>query len=550
MSRVTDLANRCFNASGILVVEGQNYRKSHILNEVVPKLYAQKHKECTYHMHDLENYDVTYNCIGVRVEDLLGKKTRTLRNALRELNRKIVDLANCQSGGIGFINFDSDIKAYITNETDNDIREEFHEFFLDLNNFSRRGCENPYVTLNFGLDTIPIAQRVSLLLLDAFERGDEMGNPLIFPNLAFKLKSGVNVEEDTPNYCVYQRALQVTAKRMIPTYFNCDSPINKGVAATEIGIMGCRTRVVSNINGREGAKNRGNVACVTLNLVQMAYQAKGNRNVFYELLEENLQSAKEALLHRFDTLCQRGTFDAFYENGYYLNSEKHNAYEMLKNGTLSIGFVGLWDAIQTLYNKKFANAEDVNEYLEEGYKIIQHMNDFTENATLKEGLNFSVLASPAEGVTGRFAQYDSEHLGRNHFTSEKGFYTNSFHVPVDLPIHYREKIEIESRFHALCNGGSITYIELKEMPGRNIEAVQEIVEYAYQNGCNYIGINFPLDNCLNCNYIGRMVDECPICASKNIRRLRRVSGYLAEENSFTKGKKKEVKMRVSHIGIV
>jgi ribonucleoside-triphosphate reductase len=175
------------------------------------------------------------------------------------------------------------------------------------------------------------------------------------------------------------------------------------------------------------------------------------------------------------------------------------------------------------------------------------MRDFTDKATKLEKLNFSLLASAAEGVTGRFAQYDSMNLGMEYDVCKKGFYTNSFHVPVELSVNYRDKIDMEGRFHRLCNGGSITYIELNEMPGINVEAVKEIVEYAYENDCNYIGINFPMDNCKVCGFIGRISDKCPCCHSVEIRRLRRVSGYLSEEKSFTSGKYKELKLRRSHL---
>jgi ribonucleoside-triphosphate reductase len=181
------------------------------------------------------------------------------------------------------------------------------------------------------------------------------------------------------------------------------------------------------------------------------------------------------------------------------------------------------------------------------YSIIKSMRDYTDQITKTEQLNFSLLASAAEGVTGNFAQYDSMNLGMEYDVCKKGFYTNSFHVPVDLSVSYRDKIDMEGKFHRLCNGGSITYIELNEMPGINIEAVKEIVEYSYENDCNYIGINFPMDNCKVCGFIGRISDTCPCCKSSNIRRLRRVSGYLSEEKSFTAGKRKELKRRKSHM---
>ena len=281
--------------------------------------------------------------------------------------------------------------------------------------------------------------------------------------------------------------------------------------------------------------------------MQLAYQAEHDIDKFFELLQENMDDAKKLLLHRFYLLCKQGVFDDVYKKGYYLGAEKKDAYAMLKNGTLSIGFIGLWDAVSVLINEGIYSIDMMRKNFQLAYSIIQRMRDYTDQATKTECLNISLLASAAEGVTGNFAQYDSMHLGREFDVCKKGFYTNSFHVPVDLSVNYKDKIDMEGRFHHLCNGGSITYIELNEMPGINVEAVKEIVEYAYENDCNYIGINFPMDNCKTCGFIGRISDKCPCCKSVDISRLRRVSGYLSEEKSFTSGKHKELKQRKSHL---
>lgn len=542
-----DLANRKRNTAGEVFETGQDYRKKYILNNIVPKKYAEKHNNRTCHIHDLECYDMTYNCLGISAHDMIGSHSRSFRGALSALHRGIVDLTNIQSGGIGFINFDSDIASYIGSESDVEIVDAFRELFLDLNMSTRKGCEKPYVTFNFGLDTSFNGRRASFLMLDAFESGDERGNPFIFPNMVFKMKREINLEKNSVNYDLYCRSLSVTSRRMIPTYFNCDSISNEKYLPETIGIMGCRTRVVTNVNGREGSLNRGNVACVTLNLVQMAYQSEGSIEKFYSLLDENLKSAKEVLLHRFYTLCEKGMFDEYYDKKYYLDSEKCNAFEMLKNGTLSVGFIGLWDAIGTIAGEEMDSIDRMNQYYKTAIGVIQYMREYTDQITQEEHLNFSLLASAAEGVTGNFAQFDNRNPGKNYQACKKGYYTNSFHVPVNMNANYKQKIDLESRFHRLCNGGSITYVELQEMPERNVEAVQEIIEYAYYNNCNYIGINFPMDNCISCGFTGRIADECPCCKSDRVRRLRRVSGYLSEESNFTTGKKKELYERIAHM---
>ena len=286
-----------------------------------------------------------------------------------------------------------------------------------------------------------------------------------------------------------------------------------------------------------------------MNLVQMAYAAEGSREAFYREIDENLEDAKGLLLHRFETLS--GLADAAswmcIHEGFALGAETGSTEKVLKNGTLSIGFIGLWDAMRVLTGEPIDTEEALRVHFDEALSIVKHMRAFTDRTTEDTGLNFSLLASAAEGVTGRFAMYDRVHLGRGSAVAEKGFYSNSFHVPVDVPVDYMTTAELEGPFHAFANGGSITYIEAKEMPNKNVAAVQEVIEEAYRCQCNYIGMNFPLDYCADCGYTGRLADACPHCGSLNVRHLRRVSGYLAEAQSFAEGKKEEMKHRLAHL---
>lgn len=360
------------------------------------------------------------------------------------------------------------------------------------------------------------------------------------------MQSLINVNEGTQNHDVYLAALKSTSKRMVPTYFNCDSSSNKTADPTKIGIMGCRTRVVDNLYGEKSGLNRGNVACVTVNLVQIAYQSVGNMELFLNLLRQVMNDAKKSLIYRYNVMLENADFSEVYRMNIYKDSESKNARLIFRNGTLSIGFIGLWDALSVVYRKEWNSIEDMEGYLEEAFHVVNFMRTIVNSYVKETRLNFSLLASAAEGVTGNFAKYDLTHKGKGMAVAEKGYYTNSFHVPVNVKTDYIEKIRFEGKFHYLCNGGSITYIELEEMPDGNIEAVKEIVEYAYNNDCNYIGINFPLDNCCDCDYVGRILQKCPSCASRNVRRLRRVSGYLAEVDRFVQGKKFELMDRVNH----
>lgn len=542
-------ANMRKNASGVVCARGKESIKEELLSGVIPRKLASLHKKCAIHIHDLEFYDSTYNCIGVSVLDMVEDTSIGFSRMLRSLYRRIIDLTNRQSGGIGFINFDEDVAQFVEQETDKEMVHEFREWFCDLNTPSRKGCEAPYVTLNIGLCKSEKAKRVVNAILDAFIAGNECGDPFVFPNIVFKLKKGVNVEADDYNRDLLEKAFEVTAKRMIPTYFNADASFNNAFDEHSIGVMGCRTRVAANCNGTRGSLNRGNIASLTINLPQLAYKAKGSKELFYSNLDSVLESAKELLLHRYKSILERVDLGWLAASKYYIGHEKYSLNydnsEMMKNGTLAIGFIGLWDAIGIM-NAGIRGIEDIEEHYVEGYEIIKHIRAYTDRLTEETGLNFSVLATAAEGTTGRFARYDEKHYGKGHKECQKGYYTNSFHVPVELKIPYFKKCEIEGPFHALCNGGAITYMEFNEMPYRNVLAVEMAVKEAYKDDCGYIGINFPMDVCKCCGHVGRITDSCPRCSSKNIKRFRRVSGYLAEELSFADGKKAEMKHRKPH----
>lgn len=544
--KTRELANSSMNASGKVVKAGEDFEKKRILSGVVQEQYAKAHRERLCHMHDLEFYDTTYNCIGISAQDLLGDRQYTFKAAIRKLNREIISLTNIQAGGIGFLNFDLDMAKYVSNESIDDLAEELRELFFDLNMYSRKGCEKAYVTFNFGLNPTEEGRKVSFALLKAHSMGDESGNPFVFPNMVFKLSKNINVDNGTTNHDLYMAALKSTSKRMVPTYFNCDSESNRNADPNKIGIMGCRTRVVDNVYGEKSGLKRGNVACVTLNLVQMAYSSVGNIEQFIEQIKKAMDDAKESLMCRYRTLMSNADFTEVYKRKIYKDAEHMDANIAFRNGTLSIGFIGLWDALSVIFNRKWNQISDMEEYLDDAFHIIYVMREITDSYIKETGMNFSLLASAAEGVSGNFASYDAEHLGKGMDVAEKGYYSNSFHVPVNVEADFVEKIQFEGRFHHLCNGGSITYIELEEMPEGNIEAVREIVEFAYENDCNYIGLNFPMDNCNECGFVGRITCSCPKCESTNIRRLRRVSGYLAEVDRFVKGKRFELLDRLYH----
>ncbi|ACX73705.1 anaerobic ribonucleoside-triphosphate reductase [Fibrobacter succinogenes subsp. succinogenes S85] len=538
---MNELANIQKNTMSSILGAGEKVCKSAVLDGI-PERFAEFHRQGYIHIHDLEFYDKTYNCIGVSVSDLVKDTDIQVSTVLRRLYRGIVSLTNNQSGGIGFLDFDGDMAAYRMDESDEILTEAFRNFFEDLNIYSRKGCEKPYTTLNIGCRTSTKARRIAKAVLSAALEGNSEGKPFIFPNIVFKYSRAINGTESSPNYDIFQMALKGTASRMIPTYFNCDAPFNRNANPNKIGIMGCRTRVVADIHGNTTGLNRGNIACVTTNLVRLAIDSNHDFQVFLKKIGTLFEECKELLLHRFATLC-KGTSPIFaIEKGLYLDSEKGREVALM-HGTLSIGFIGLWDALSELLDTDFSDVDNLRMHHGKALAVLQVMRQKVDSFIEQSHMNFSLLASAAEATTGIFADRDFKEYGIQCKSAAKGFYTNSFHIPVDTSIRLFEKIQLEAPFHKLCNGGCISYVELDEQPCYNVGAIQKVVEFAMKNNCNYFGINFPLDQCNACGHFGRIGDTCSSCGSSDILRLRRVSGYLSEKRAFTKGKKRELNLR-------
>lgn len=546
MNNKRDLANFTNNASGRLLEVGVINQKERILKEIPPQ-YASNHLNRLVHIHDLEYFETAPNCIGLSVKSLIGEKNLQFNKALREVFRASIALTNQQSGGIGFLDFDEDMSVYLQNESFDFVVQEFNEFYKDLNASTRKGCEKPYVTFNIGLSTSENGRLISKAMIEAYRMGDDNGVPFIFPNIVFKVCKEINLFSTSVNHDIFKMALECTAERMVPTYLNCDSSSNASVDPKKIGIMGCRTRVVDNIYGEKSGFNRGNIASVTINLPQIAYKHVNDIEGFMRDLRKVMEEAKGLLLYRFEKLNENVDTSFWFDRGLYKDSEKNDSVYMFRNGTLSIGFIGLWDALSIITSVKWNNSSIMREYYGEAYNIVATMRTIVDKYKEQYAMNFSLIGSAAEGVTGRFASYDAKNEENTYCVADKGYYSNSFHIPVSTKCHYVEKIDIESKFHQLCNGGSITYIELDEIPTGNIEAIQEIVEYAMSTDINYFGINFPLDSCNECGMIGKIATSCPRCGCNNVQKLRRISGYLSPIDKFVSGKKYELFDRTGHM---
>ena len=404
-------------------------------------------------------------------------------------------------------------------------------FVHNLNTMhSRAGAQVPFTSINFGTDTSPAGRLVSKYLLEATENGLGKGETPIFPISIFKVKSGINYEPDDPNYDLFKRSMEVSAKRLFPNFCFIDAPYNlkyykKGDYRTEIATMGCRTRVFASVFPESDGivTGRGNLSFTTVNLVRIGIKhgiCLGERKEadwdgFYKELDEKMDLVKDELLERFEFQANQHVrnFPFLMGQGNWFGSEKlgmnDTLRDVIKHGTLSIGFIGLAETLVAMTGKHHGEDEESREL---GLDIVTHMREKCDAYCKKYKLNFSLLATPAEGIAGRFTKIDRKEYGEIPGVTDREFYTNSFHVPVYYPISAFDKIEIEAPYHNLCNAGHITYIELDGDPSQNIAAFEAVIRKMHDCGIGYGSVNHPVDRDPICGFSGVIKgDRCPHC---------------------------------------
>ena len=404
-------------------------------------------------------------------------------------------------------------------------------FIHNLNTMhSRAGAQVPFTSINFGTDTSPAGRLVSKYLLEATENGLGKGETPIFPISIFKVKEGVNYNPEDPNYDLFKRSMEVSAKRLFPNFCFIDAPYNlkyykKGDYRTEIATMGCRTRVFASVFPESDGivTGRGNLSFTTINLVRIGIKhgiCLGERKEadwdgFYHELDEKMDLVKDELLERFDFQANQHVrnFPFLMGQGNWFGSEKLGwndcLRDVIKHGTLSIGFIGLAETLVAMVGKHHGEDDDAREL---GLDIITHMREKCDQYCKKYKLNFSLLATPAEGIAGRFTKIDRKEFGKIKGVTDREFYTNSFHVPVYYPISAFEKIEIEAPYHNLCNAGHITYIELDGDPSQNIAAFEAVIRKMHDENIGYGSVNHPVDRDPVCGFSGIITgDRCPHC---------------------------------------
>ncbi|EAI4429259.1 anaerobic ribonucleoside triphosphate reductase [Campylobacter lari] len=426
---------------------------------------------------------------------------------------------------------------------------------------SRAGAQVPFSTLNYGTDTSFEGQMVIENLLKATMRGLGNGETPIFPVQIFKVKEGINYNEIDPNYKLFKLAIECASKRLFPNFSFLDASFNakyykKGDYNSEVAYMGCRTRVMANVydENKEITSGRGNLSFTSINLVRLAIEAKGNLELFYSLLKEKLELVYEQLLHRYkiQSLKKVKNFPFLMGEGIWIDSdtlkENDSVEKIIAHGTLAIGYIGLCESLIALIGSHHGQSQEARDL---GLQIVRFMREFVDEKARVNKLNFSLIATPAEGLSGRFLKLDQKKYGILKGITDKDFYTNSFHIPVDFPISIYEKIQIEAPYHELNNGGHITYVELNGDVSKNLESFERIVKCMKESNIGYGSINFPLDRDPVCSYSGVIDEFCPKCHRKEddikFERIRRITGYLVGTlDRFNDAKKAEVHARIKH----
>ena len=590
---------------GAMLQYGANTAKEYNLEYLIKPAIAELHRDGWIHIHDLDFYAWTTTCTQIELRKLFKNGFNTGHGHLRAPKSigsyaalaaiAIQSNQNDQHGGQSVVDFDyamaegvrctyqkylkegyeicerlNDLKDkawildYAMEKTTRDTYQAMEGFIHNLNTMhSRAGAQVPFSSINYGTDTSWEGRLAIEQLLLATEAGLGHGETPIFPIQIFRVKEGVNYNPDDPNYDLFKLAMKVSAKRLFPNFAFIDAPFNlqyykPGHPETEVAYMGCRTRVMGNVYDpdREITYGRGNLSFTSINLPRLAILSNKNIDFFFEQLDRMCDLVVGQLLERFEIQCQKlvRNYPFLMGQGIWLDSEKltpnDSVRDVLKHGSLTIGFIGLAECLVVLTGKHHGESETSQKL---GLEIVGYMRKKMNEATEKYKLNFGVIGTPAEGLSGRFVRIDKERFGIIPGVTDREYYTNSFHVPVYYNISAFDKIKIEAPYHNLTNGGHISYIELDGDPSQNIDAFEAVIRCMKESGIGYGAINHPVDRDPVCGHTGIIGDYCPQCGRKETKngqgfeRIRRITGYLVGTTErFNNAKAAEVRDRVKH----
>ena len=456
-------------------------------------------------------------------------------------------------------------KKYADQEIRRATYQAMEAFVHNLNTMhSRAGAQIPFSSINYGLDTSPEGRLIIENILLATEAGLGNGETAIFPIHIFRVKEGVNYNPQDPNYDLFKLAMRVSAKRLFPNFSFIDAPFNAkfyqpGNPETEVAYMGCRTRVIGNVHDpkREVVSGRGNLSFTSINLPRIAIKANGNLELFFDELDRQMGVVTNQLMERYNIQAAKKVknYPFLMGQGIWLDSDKlgpnDTVGEVLKHGTLTVGFIGLAEALKALIGKHHGESQEAQNL---GLNIVGYMKKKVDELSAATGFNYTLIATPAEGLSGRFVRLDKKKFGIIEGVTDRDYYTNSFHIPVYFPISAFDKIRLEAPYHALTNAGHITYVELDGDPQKNLDAFERIVRCMKESGIGYGSINHPVDRDPVCGYTGIIDNECPQCKRQEdsgdmgFERIRRITGYLVGTmDHWNDAKSKEEKDRVTHV---
>lgn len=531
----------------------------------VAKTYVKLYRQNLIKALELLTDDPDAKAYALETFETITKEHGTLPNLSRN-----EEYARIEAGYLSrFVNDEAVIKKaqeFARNkaevETDRSTYQAMEAFVHNLNTMhSRAGAQIPFSSINYGMDTSPEGRLVIKNVLLATEAGLGNGETPIFPIHIFRVKEGISFNPGDPNYDLFKLACRVSAKRLFPNFSFMDAPFNAkyyrpGRPETEIAYMGCRTRVAGNSYDpeREIIYGRGNLSFTTVNLPRIALRSNKNINIFFEELDKKIDLVIAQLLERFEIQAAKKVknFPFLMGQGIWLDSDKlsweDKIGEVLKHGTLTMGFIGLAECLKALTGKHHGESEEAQNL---GLEIVGYMRKRMDEVSEKYKMNFSLIATPAEGTAGRFVKMDRKIFGSIEGVTDRDYYTNSFHVPVHYELNAFDKINIEGPYHELTNAGHITYVELDGDPTQNVEAFEKVVRAMKEAGIGYGSINHPVDRDPICGYTGIIGEVCPFCGRKEgdvkFERIRRITGYLVGTlERFNDAKKAEERERVKH----
>ena len=452
---------------------------------------------------------------------------------------------------------------FATKETDRNTYKAMVSLIHNLNTMhSRAGAQIPFSSLNYGTDTSLEGRMVIKNILLSTKAGLGNGETPIFPIQIFKVKEGINYNPGDPNYDLFKLSCEISAKRLFPNFSFLDAPFNlqyyqEGKPETEVAYMGCRTRVMSNVDkDNETTFGRGNLSFTSINLPRIAIKSGGDLEIFFDDLKRKVDLCINQLLARYKIQCQKTikNYPFLMGQGIWMGSDKltldDDLSSVLRHGTLTVGFIGLAECLKALVGKHHGESREAQNL---GLEIVGYMRQKMDKACERYNLNFSLIASPAEGLSGRFVKIDAKKYGIIEGVTDRDYYTNSFHVPVYYNISAYDKIKLEAPYHALTNAGHISYVEVDGDPSDNLEAFEDIIRCMKESGIGYGSVNHPIDRDPVCGYTGIIGESCPKCGRSeddgrgNFERIRRITGYLVGTlDRFNNGKRAEVEDRVKH----